>query len=57
MLNHRSIPYYAIWGNQIICEATAIILPEKSLYDEGLVTIMTYDWLAHAQKNSELKNK
>ena len=57
MLNHRSIPYYDIWGNQIICEATAIILPEKSLYDEGLVMIMTYDWLAHAQKNNELKNK
>ncbi len=57
MLHHRSIPYYDIWGNQIICEATAIILQEKSQYDEGLVMIMTYDWLAHAQKNSELKKQ
>ena len=41
VINHCSITCYGILDDQIICEATAIILPGKSQNDEGLVDDQT----------------
>lgn len=40
-INHCSITCYGILDDQIICEATAIILPGKPQNDEGLVDDQT----------------